>query len=205
KSQPATSFTVQLLAAERDAALDELIKREHLQKDLARYSFAQGRQIIHVLTQGVYADRSWAEEATTRYSQAVKIWIRPIGDIHRFFESNPPPVPGSVPNTITADTRKVKDSSWVWSQDPEMVTIQLMAGGNRDGLEPYVRESLRVGVSAVIESIQDNKPWFILLHGHYKTAKEAQSAIANLHQQFQSAKPWVRSFASVHDELILSN
>ena len=204
-SQPATAFTIQLVAAEREGALDELIKREQLKRGLARFSFIRGGRIIHVLTQGLYNDRSSAEQAARGYSQRVRPWIRRIGDIHRLFKTSPSPVPDS-PLAISS-TKKggLKDSAWIWSQDPEMSSIQLMAVGDRDMLEPYVRQSQSVGVTAILNLRRDGKPWYILLHGRYKTRDEARHAVAKLPQPLKSAKPWIRSFASLHDELSRSN
>lgn len=201
QGQPATSFTIQLVAAGREAALDELISREQLHKELARFSFVRDGKIIHVLTQGVYRERSEAEEVIKSYSQAVRPWIRPIGDIHKLFKSNPPLSTDNLPTPLAAAQGPLKDSAWMWSQDPEMISIQLLAGGNREMLEPYMQQSLKIGTTAILESKRDSKPWYILLHGIYKTREEARSAITQLPHQLRSAKPWVRSFASVHDEL----
>lgn len=209
QSQAATSFTIQLVAAGREAALDEMIRREQLQGDLARFSFVRDGRIIHVLTQGVYIERSGAEEAVKRYSLGVRPWIRSIADIHRLFTDNPPPVvkaaPAPTPTVSATVTAGIKDSAWIWSQDPEMITIQLMAGSNRQLLQSYVSLSLKSGMTAILESKREAKPWYILLHGRYSSREEAHSAVAKLPQQLLSAKPWIRSFASVHDELSQTN
>jgi septal ring-binding cell division protein DamX/type II secretory pathway predicted ATPase ExeA len=204
QNQPETAYTIQLLAVEREAALYELIQREQLQGELARFSFVRGGHLIHVLTQGVYADRAAAETALEGYSAAVKPWIRTLGDIQQLFIDNPPQLLKSV-SAATAETGVVRDSAWLWSQDPEMIAIQLIAGGKRELLEPYVQESQRIGVTAILEAKRDSRPWFILLLGGYKTREEARGVIAELPQILQSTKPWVRSFASVQDELSRSN
>jgi len=203
QQQPATSFTIQLLAAERETALDELIIREGLQENLARFSFARNGRVIHVLTQGLFSDRVEAEVSLKRFSPAVKPWIRPIADIQQLFTENPPP---DIDPVVTLSTHNsVKDSAWLWSQNPELITIQLVAGGNREMLEPYIKQSLRIGDTAIVESKRDSRPWFILLHGRYKNRDEARSAIGEFPQELQSEKPWVRNFASVHDELSRAN
>lgn len=208
--QAATSFTIQLVAAGRASALDELIKREQLQKDLARFSFVHDGRTIHVLTQGVYSERSSAEVATKRYSPGVKPWIRPIGDIQRLLAENPPAEVkvSSVtpsPSVSTVDATGIKDSAWIWSQDPEMITIQLIAGGDQQLLQSYVGQSQKLGVTAILESKRAARPWYILLHGRYSSRDEARHAISKLPQSLQSAKPWIRSFASVQDELSQAN
>ncbi|MCW8888414.1 MAG: AAA family ATPase [Gammaproteobacteria bacterium] len=205
QSQPETSFTIQLVAAEREAALDEMILKEKLHNELVRFSFSRGGRPIHVLTQGIYSERTSAEEALKRYSSAVKPWIRPIGDIQQLFVDNPPPVMESSVVAVEAEPEVVKDSAWLWSQDPELITIQLVAGGDRGMLEPFVNDSLKLGTTAVLESKRDSKPWFILLHGSYKTRDEARKRIRALPQKLKTANPWVRSFASVHDELSRAN
>ncbi|MDH3354268.1 MAG: AAA family ATPase [Chromatiales bacterium] len=205
QQQLPTSFTVQLLAAGREMALNDLITREGLHDNLASFSFMRDGQVIHVLTQGVFSERAAAEVGLKKYSMTVKPWIRPIADIHQLFKENPLSVlkDARVPTGVAAKT--LKDTAWLWSQDPEQITIQLMAGHSREMLKPYIKQSLLIGESAILELKRDSKPWFVLLLGHYKSRKLARSAVANLPQSLQQASPWVRSFASVHDELSRSN
>ena len=207
QSQPATSYTIQLVAAERESALDELIKKELLQKNLARFSFVRDGHTIHVLTQGVYSERPSAELAANSYSMGVKPWIRPIGDIQQLFKDAPAPVKKVVAKPIvsTLNITGLKDSAWLWSQDPETFTLQIMAGGSMKPLQRYVDTSVKLGVTAILKSKRDGKPWYILLHGLYPSREAARSAIGKLPKSLTGSKPWIRGFSSVHDQLSKAN
>lgn len=78
-------------------------------------------------------------------------------------------------------------------------TVQVVAGRNRQSV---------VDVSAalsdrywVYETSLDGRPWYVLICGEYPSRQSALEAIAKLPAAIKQARPFVKSFATVKDEI----
>ncbi|MDQ1363473.1 MAG: DamX protein [Pseudomonadota bacterium] len=83
RSQPATSFAVQVCASRSMKQLAGFAKRHNLSDQLTAQTTVKG-ETWFVLLEGVYATRDEARQAQTRVSGQVstKPWIRTIGSLH---------------------------------------------------------------------------------------------------------------------------
>ncbi len=78
-------------------------------------------------------------------------------------------------------------------------TVQVVAGRNRQSV---------IDVSAalserywVYETTMDGRPWYVLICGDYPSRQSALEAIARLPAAIKQARPFVKSFATVKDEI----
>ncbi len=80
-------------------------------------------------------------------------------------------------------------------------TLQLSSASRSDTLEAFARQQ-KLNNYQVYETRRNNKPWFVLISGHYASLKAAQKAIGALPSEVQAQKPWVKSVRQVHQQLL---
>lgn len=215
QSQPGSHYTIQLVASASAESLTAMVDELQLRGALARFTMVQQGRTLHVLTEGSYAERQQAEQAVGALPPTLKPWIRPIATIHQLLNKQPMALPLQAPATpIIADIKPaavqptsnwqmplIRDTAWLWGQDPAMRTIQLIAARDRGAITDFVSQHRLHGDMAILESKRQGSPWFVLLLGRYQDQAAAKRAVAGLPTVLRNSVPWVRTFASVHDEL----
>jgi len=92
----------------------------------------------------------------------------------------------AAPNPYSAD--------WLRQQAPGSYALQLLAGADREGSERFVRRHALTDKAAILETRRADKPWFIVVTGHYPDAARAQAAVAELSPELRKAvQAWPRS------------
>jgi len=83
-AQSPASFTLQLASFIEPDGIGKFVRNHHLHGQLATYETDKRNRHWYVLTKGLFADRSSAlsESKTLRGKIGVKIWVRPLRDIH---------------------------------------------------------------------------------------------------------------------------
>jgi septal ring-binding cell division protein DamX len=198
-NQPKSSFVLQLFAASKRESIDMMIATLTDQSD--RFStFVQVRNgsPVYVLTEGLYSNRIEAEQAAEKFKPAIIPWVRSIESISSVMRT----LVTTVPTQIDADGI-INDDAWVWSQDPASITIQIAASSDKAALERLVKKYKIPSPLAIMKTSRDKKAWFILVSGLYKNRKSARADITELPQALINMGPWIRSYASIHDELAL--
>ena len=92
----------------------------------------------------------------------------------------------AAPNPYSAD--------WLRQQAPGSYALQLLAGADREGSERFVQRHALTAKAAILETRRADKPWFIVVTGHYPDAARAQAAVAELSPELRKAvQAWPRS------------
>lgn len=114
----------------------------------------------------------------------------------------------SAPPSIPAVTSTDKPSS-ILTRDEEAVmfwpsggyTLQVMAAGQREGIEKFVAAQSNRNVLRVVTFTRNNAPWYTVLVGVYRSTEEARLAIKTLPRGQISAKPWPRKISDVQRKI----
>ena len=92
----------------------------------------------------------------------------------------------AAPNPYSAD--------WLRQQAPESYALQLLAGADREGSERFLKHHALTDKAAILETRRADKPWFVVVTGHYPDAAQAQAAVAELSPELRKAvQAWPRS------------
>jgi len=71
-------------------------------------------------------------------------------------------------------------------------TIQLLGALNKDSIIDFVKKHALADSSEIIESQYQNKPWYILIQGHYSSFFDAKKQLPYLPVQLQKNKAWIK-------------
>ncbi len=197
-AQPAGNFTLQLLATSEAPALDEFVAAHPgLKEPLASFTQQRGGKNLHVLLQGSYPDRAQAEVAARTLPDKVKPWIRDFSGIKKVMTA---PVK-SVAGTVMPVSDGIKDTAWVWSQNPNQYTIQLAGASDEASIEAVMRGLSLPGELVVVQSQRNGQPWYALVYGRFATMEAAKGTITRLPASLKKAGPWIRRFAALQAEI----
>lgn len=95
----------------------------------------------------------------------------------------------------------IKDTAWVWSQNPEHYTVQLLGGSDEEALEAVMRGLSLPGELVVVQTLRSGNPWYTLSYGRFANKAAAQDAVSRLPDGLKKTGPWLRSFSALQDEI----
>jgi DamX protein len=197
-AQPAGNFTLQLLVSNEPEALPEFVaKHPALKGPLGRFEQQRGDKRMHVLTQGSYPNRAQAEAAAKGLPDILQSWIRDFAGIKKVMAQ---PSRKAIAPEVTS-SGGIKDTAWVWSQNPNQYTIQLAGGVDEAAIEAVMRGSSLPGELAVVQTLRNGKPWYVLVYGRFASKAAAQDTAVRLPAPLKKAGPWIRQFSALQDEI----
>ena len=200
--QPKGNFTLQLVASSNRDAVERYAKEKGLSGDLAHFVMDKGGKELHVLTLGSYPSRAAAEQAAKTLPRGVQPWIRTIESVQQVMKREAPVAGGQSADVVFPPTGAgIKDTAWVWSQDPGRYTIQLAAAESEQAIDAAMRRITLPGELVVVQTLREGKPWYALIYGSFASSEAARGTIDRLPGSLKNAGPWPRSFASLHDEI----
>lgn len=198
--QPKQNFTLQLLASNSREATEGLAGEAGLAGPLAHFAMDKDGKELHVLTQGSYASRAQAEQAAKSLPKSITPWIRRMESVQQVMKREPDPMArGQGP--LPPSGAGIKDTAWVWSQDPGRYTVQLAAAESETAIEAAMRRITLPGELVVVQTLREGRPWFALIYGSFASKASARGTIDRLPEPLKRVGPWPRSFASLHDEI----
>jgi septal ring-binding cell division protein DamX len=197
-AQPAANFTLQFLAASEPGALDDfVVDHAELRGPLGSFEQQRGSQRLHVLVQGSYVSRAQAETAAKALPGKMQPWIRDFASIKRVMRAPVNPLAAAVPLVSGG----LKDTAWVWSQNPNHYTIQLSGAAGEASIEAVMHGINLTGELAVVQILRNDKPWYALIYGSFADKVAAQSTVDRLPEKLKKAEPWIRHFSALQDEI----
>ncbi|MDR5610034.1 MULTISPECIES: SPOR domain-containing protein [unclassified Arsenophonus] len=78
-------------------------------------------------------------------------------------------------------------------------TLQLSSASRSNSLEAFAKNN-RLTNYKIYKTIRNERPWYVLIHGNYRSVSEAKNAISTLPASVQEKKPWVRKFQQVKQD-----
>jgi DamX protein len=126
-------------------------------------------------------------------------------------ETKTPPVAKSTPHPKPAVTATAvstvkgvtssRDNIWLKTQRPGDYTLQIMGGRREAAIRQFAAANRLEGPSAILHTVRDGKPWYVLLYGAYPSRAAASQALAQMPAAVRAAKPWPRSIATVQADI----
>ena len=90
---------------------------------------------------------------------------------------------------------KIKDSNY---------TLQLLATQNLHSAQKFIITHQLQTTAMIVQTLQKQKQWYIVLYGIFPTRQQAHTAIKDLHLPFKPSQFWIRSYKSIH-QVMLAN
>ena len=108
----------------------------------------------------------------------------------------------AVPTPVAQKAAKGSDphrESWLLKQPEASFSLQLAGSRNEALIADFVRRyKLDERQAAYYRGQHEGAPWYVLMYGVYPSREAALEGRDNLPYQLRQAKPWPRSFKSVH-------
>lgn len=188
------NYTLQLFVASHRNRLDEFVA-QHSELAGPLGSFAQQRngKRLYVLVQGSYSNRSLAEVAAEALPEQLQPWVRDFAGIKRVMVDD-----GKAEESANST---IRDTAWVWSQNPNHYTLQLLATEDEASIEKVLHDLSLPGDMAVVLTLCDNRPCYSLLYGRFEDKAAAEEGAANLPAQLKKPAPRLRRFSALQDEI----
>lgn len=197
-AQPQDNFTLQLLAASEEKALQELVAANPgLAGPFGRFEQERGGRHLYVLTQGSYPGRKEAEAAAMALPGKLQPWIRDFAGVRKVMLAPAP----SAPAPVSTSAGGIKDTAWVWSQNPSEYTIQLAGAADEAAIEAVMSGLALPGEMAVVESLRNGQLWYTLIYGRFATRDAAQATLERLPAALKKEVPWIRLFSALQGEI----
>ncbi|MCG8324938.1 MAG: AAA family ATPase [Thiotrichales bacterium] len=103
---------------------------------------------------------------------------------------------------VTAEPAGFRDAAWLNRQAPEKYVLQLMGAH-----DPAIINKLLMGYPSINDqvarftTVNNNKPWHVLVYGLFSNRDEALASVASLPGKLRALGPWPRSLASIQQDL----
>ena len=198
--QPEQNFTLQLLASSSKEATEQFARQAGLAGPLAHFVMDKAGKELHVLTMGSYSSRAQAEKAAKSLPKGMTPWIRNMGSVQQVMKREAKAA-AKADVSFPPTGAGIKDTAWVWSQDPGRYTIQLAAAESEQAIEAAMRRIALPGELVVVQTLREGKPWYALIYGSFASKASARGTIDRLPEPLRQVGPWPRSFGSLHDEI----
>ncbi len=92
-------------------------------------------------------------------------------------------------------------TQWLLSRAGSRFTLQLLGGRSEKSLREYLRHNRIQEPVATFRTTFKGSDWYVLVHGDFPTMAAAQAAIDTQPDNVRKAKPWPRSFVSIHEAM----
>ncbi|TDY03964.1 SPOR domain-containing protein [Thiohalophilus thiocyanatoxydans] len=203
--QPADHYTLQLLAAQQRDNLQAFLKRHELDGQSVIVESRKDGEPWFTALFGSYADREAAREAAGNLPDEIEApWIRRFEAVQSRDTSpadepvaDPAITDRSVPNSTTLR----EHTAWLWDQDPDAYTLQLIAGGNEQAIQHFIEQHDLRGEAVFYQTQREGEPWFVVVLGRHADRDAALAARQGLPKALREQSPWPRAFGDIHSEL----
>ena len=211
--QQPNQYTLQLLGTYNKYALTSFAKQHNLEKDTAWFVTQRNGRNWYTLVHGHFTTRESARQAISALPEALqktKPWIRRFDGIQSGSKSV---VKTTQTNNVVKSQQTNADNSqpasldltaqaaWLWSQNPQHFTIQLLGGHNLEALLRFMQKHKLEKQASFYRTRRNGSQWFVLLHGSYADHNKAKAAIEKLPAEIRKTSPWPRRFLDIHGEL----
>ena len=106
---------------------------------------------------------------------------------------------------LTEPTLPLNGHDWLFAQNPEHYSIQLVGVYQKQHLVSYINRNSHVLSDQPIafnEGKLGLRSWYNLFYGHYATREQAEAALETLPLRLQTNSPYIRSFESIQRKTV---
>ena len=80
-------------------------------------------------------------------------------------------------------------------------TLQLVGVREREKLEKLLAEFADQKRVAIVRTVHEGKPWYVLIYGQFTTKADAAKAVPEIPVSIGVKEPWIRSYKSIRDSM----
>ena len=214
-------FTIQLFISRLESGARDFVRRHKLGDTAGIVRTRKNGEPRFTVLYGLYPNRAAAQQAVSRLSPALrklKPWIRVVKGVQAQLRASgaatagtpvpggdvtPPPANLPAPGHTTGGPPRdpAQAAGWIWSQDPQHFTLQLLGSRQEASVRQFVRDHHLEGKATWFRSRQNGRDWYAVIYGVYPDRASALAARNALPAALRRQSPWARSFASIHSEL----
>lgn len=102
-----------------------------------------------------------------------------------------------LPASVLAEDAAVNHDAWYLAKPDEYATIQLSAYESEADAIAYITENGLTGDIGYYLSTHNNKPWYAVTYGVFRSTDEARNYLKKLPAELRRHSPWARSFSEI--------
>ncbi|MCP5149954.1 MAG: AAA family ATPase [Chromatiales bacterium] len=112
---------------------------------------------------------------------------------------SPPPAPRPATTARATPSKgpRWRDVTWLASRPAGAYTLQIMGSEDASAARRFLASNPIDGDVVWVETVREGRPWFVLVHGLYRSADQAREAARRLPAAVRASGPWPRSVAEV--------
>ncbi|MDX1812321.1 MAG: SPOR domain-containing protein, partial [Gammaproteobacteria bacterium] len=216
-------YTLQIVAGESLNTVDDFIKEHQLKDNIALYHSLRNSKDWYGLIYGIYETKPLAVAAADQMPAKLKTidpWIRPLSsvqqDIHklpvatvkkqeslkeRLSKPLPKPQATMTSKTGSSETEVTRREEWIMRQRYSHYTLQLVANEKIEVINQFINRHKLKNSIALYKTVQNEKPWYVLIYGIYSNQQLAESGINLLPADLQLVKPSIRKFEDIQNDI----
>lgn len=103
-------------------------------------------------------------------------------------------------NTVMQQ-RLANQKKRVFAISGKKFTLQLMAAENLHSIQHFISQHQLQSTAMIVPVKRNQKMWYLVLYGMFNSKQQATDTIKQVSPQLQKLRPWIRSYASIHQEL----
>lgn len=88
-----------------------------------------------------------------------------------------------------------------WYAPRHHFVIQLIGGANKKQIENFIATNKKHTRLSYFNTIKNNKNWYAVVQGTYKTYGEAEKQLKALPKNLSKHGPWIRKYHSIQKEI----
>ena len=140
-------------------------------------------------------------ESTPKPQPQVKVKLRSKPDQQSETIKSPPAELKLPKKTAPRTTAKAKPAPYTLAhllRDlPNGYVLQLFGVRDHDAASNYIAKHELQAESAIVASMHEGQPWYVVIHGRFQNRDEAAKAAQSLSQRLSNVKPWPRPVSSL--------
>lgn len=220
--RPPSHYTLQLVrVADYDAAFKVAVQYQ-LEKNATIIETTTTEGLGYTLLYGVYPNKREAMQTGAKLPAAIlqkQPWVREMSSLQdeivasRLLAADEKRTPNTSQkiglSTATSETPAKENKNhtdherWLLGQPANAYTIQLMASSGEENITAFIIKHRLAGQAYYYRSTrEDGSNWYSLLYGSYTNRATAMEESQTIGTQLAIARPWIRSFRGIHNEIV---
>lgn len=205
-------YTIQMGGGSNKNAIMKFIKANKLQDKAAIIPTRNNNGDWYLLIYGSYPGFSVAKKTIKQFSTRLKKskpWVREFSRVQALAIQQKTTVAAGTkektkniqPAAGTPASNAIRREPWLKAQNPAYYTIMLVGSSNEATLMKYIDTHKLRGKASYFYTHRDHNAWYVLLYDIFPDREHAIAARDQLPEPLRKGKPWVRTLASVHEDI----
>lgn len=113
-----------------------------------------------------------------------------------------PEPPAAAPAQVApATAQATRSTDWYRQADANAFVLQLLGTRSRDAALGFIAQQAGLDNLGYFETVHEDRPWFVVTQGLYRTRQQAQEGISTLPAAVQRQSPWPKGMGAIQQSL----